>query len=863
MSGAGEWVASAVESLGRGDLEGAVASLLSAWRGGRDPAVADAIEELGARAPGAGPAGRTRKDTLAAWIAGAAEPRTRSAWLRTLLDGNSKEALARLEALARVEPDPRIGRALAAAFADPPFQAASTKPFWKLAATLAVTHGDPGVGAALAALPGTLQARLGGVQMGAVLEDLAGRAATALARAGHVPLGEDDAHLLTQALAAARPDPRAEWRAAIDAVDWGALEDAYGPADSVAAMLHALAGEDAAARQQALRQAYGNIHHQGSVYSASVPAAGLLVRLLALPHADRADLLLLLTHLATGDPRERSLGEPPPFAGASRASRADPEVGPYVGTWEAVLGAAPAARALLDDPDPTVRSRAAFLLGFLTPEAAATQRALRRRAQLEAEPAVLAALRVADALLTRASGRTESPPPPLGDPHLDAVIAALCQGPAADGDTLRALRRAASDATRRPFGELPWFGGDLRSWARALEQSLGLRPTDELLAEFESTPRETDGRAWSDRRSFLLARVFGPYRSGGPRRVRDELDPDQRRLVAALVGAAGPDYADWPDLEGWGMFRTTPSMRRWWGADPPGPLDHAVDGLPLWKHLSDRVGGHRPPEALAALLPRVPVEVRLGAWDEYVHAVSWSPYELEVTTPHADEPPAATSLQLEQRHNDRLVDVLATVACSAGAAGSERAVALLVAQQALVDAGRYTSGVRCALGLTVLARVASAAGGAFDPRWDGLIGELTTTPPVQRTPRRTREVLAHLPADRAEAVLDEAVDVASFGTTSVRDERGSRSWRTIHCDWEALEAFRLLPQPSARHAAKVVTAVVEWYAVRDGTPRGNPAPKPLPVDRIVEYLRWAGDAATPAIEAARGGPADVVWARLH
>jgi hypothetical protein len=855
-------LAAAAAALAAGRPEEALTAALAAWRSSRDPALGDAIVELGARLPGADPAGRTRKDLVAAWVAGATDPAVRTRWLSTLLDGNSKEALARLEALAAVEPDPRIGRALAAAFADPPFQAGSTKPFWTLAASLAVTHGDPAVAAALAALPGALRARLGGVQMGEVLEGLAGNAAATLTTAGSVAVDPDALQALTDALAAGRPDPRAAWHAAVDAVDWTALQDAYGPADGVGSMLHDLASDAPEARQGALDRAFGNIFHQGSVYSASVPATELVVRLLALPEtADRSGLLWLLAHLATSDPRERCLGEPPPFAQASKAKRADPEVGPFVGTWEAVLAAAPLARGLLGDPDPQVRLRAAFLLGFLTPEATESQRALRRRAEVEAEPAVLAALRVAEALLNRASGRTQRPPPPVGDPHLDAIVAALCQGASADATTLAGLRVAADHAPKRPAATAPWFDGDLRTWARRLEQALALRPTAELLAELEATP-PTERKAWSDRRFFLLNRVFGPSHAGGPRRLPAELVVDERRLVDHLVAVAGPDYHDWPNLEGWRMFRTTRSMRRWWGLDPAGPLDHVVDGAPLWKHLSDRVSGHRPPEALAAVLPRVPVEVLLGALDEVVGAEGWSPYELEVPAPHADEEPAY-ELALQQRHNDRLVELLAGVAAVCGAAGVARAEALLAAQEGIVDRGGYASGVQCALGLTVLARAAAAAGSTLDPRWDALVCVLTTTPPVQRTPRRTREVLAHLPADRAEAVLDDAVEVARYARTTWTHDGVTRQWRTIRCDWSALDAFRLLPRPSARHAAKVVEAIVQWYAVREGTPRGEPKPEPLPVDAIVDFLQWAGDAATPAIDAARGGPADAIWDHLR
>jgi hypothetical protein len=832
----------------------ALPALLTAWRERRDPVLGDAIEEVGGRLETAAPTGRTRKDVLAAWAAQVTEPAARSTLLRTLLDGNSKEALARLQALVALDPDPRIGRALARAFANPPFQAGSTKPFWKLAATAAVTHGDATVAASLAALPGHLQARLGGVEMGAVLEAFAARAAAALTSAGHPALDPAARSALEQALAVGRPNPRALAVAAIDRVDWTTLEDAYGPADTVGAMLHALAGDDEALRAKAFAQAFGNIYHQGSVFSATVPAARVLVQLLAAPdYPDHAALLWLLVHLATSDPRDRCLGDPPPFAGATETE--EPELAAVVGTWNAVVAAAPAACVLLDDPDPMVRQRAAFLLAFLTPDAD-TERALAVRVTTESDPHVLQSLHVSRALLVRSAGHRQNPPPPLGDAAVDAIVAALHLGPDADAHTLAALREVATTGSKRDPTTFPWYDGDLRTWARRLEQALGLRPTAELLAELDATD-PTDRRAWEDRRAFLLRRLFGLPHAPGPKRVPASLDEDQRHLVRRLVEVAGDAYQQWPDLDAWRLFRTTRSMRRWSGLDSAGPLDHVVDGLPAWKHLTDRVYGHRPPEDLAAVLVKVPVEVRLGWWDEVFGAQGHSPYELELAGPHADEEPLYT-LDLGNRHNDRFADLLATVACSCGEAGTARAEALLEAQRTLLDRGRYASGTWCATGLTVLVR---ARGAPLDARWDALVEVLARTPPVQRTPRRTAEVLSALPFDRAEALLTAAVEVAKFAKTSWTFEGQTRSWRTIRCDWGALDWFRLLPRASEVHAQRVVEAVVEWHVVRDQIPRGEAKPEPLPLDAIVDWLRWAGDAARPAIEAARGGPADAIWAR--
>ena len=55
----------------------------------------------------------------------------------------------------------------------------------------------------------------------------------------------------------------------LDAVDWTALEHAYGEATDVPDILRALASRDERVRDQAFREAYGTIYHQGTRYSST------------------------------------------------------------------------------------------------------------------------------------------------------------------------------------------------------------------------------------------------------------------------------------------------------------------------------------------------------------------------------------------------------------------------------------------------------------------------------------------------------------------------------------------------------------------------------------------------------------------
>ena len=84
-------------------------------------------------------------------------------------------------------------------------------------------------------------------------------------------------------------------------VDWSALTHAYGPAADVPELIMALAAADRQARKNAYWELYGNIFHQGTRYPATAPAIPFLLELLADPSTpDRHELLLLLTHLVTG-----------------------------------------------------------------------------------------------------------------------------------------------------------------------------------------------------------------------------------------------------------------------------------------------------------------------------------------------------------------------------------------------------------------------------------------------------------------------------------------------------------------------------------------------------------------------------------
>ncbi|WP_030857938.1 hypothetical protein [Streptomyces sp. NRRL S-37] len=92
--------------------------------------------------------------------------------------------------------------------------------------------------------------------------------------------------------------------AELDTVPWQTLAHAYGPAVDVPDLIRALHQDDDTAVDEAVRELYGNIHHQGTVYSASAPAVPFLAHAALHVPGRRAELLMLLATLADHTPSD-------------------------------------------------------------------------------------------------------------------------------------------------------------------------------------------------------------------------------------------------------------------------------------------------------------------------------------------------------------------------------------------------------------------------------------------------------------------------------------------------------------------------------------------------------------------------------
>lgn len=86
---------------------------------------------------------------------------------------------------------------------------------------------------------------------------------------------------------------------AIWEVDWSAYSHAYGSADDVENQLVAVTVGDEATRKGAWWNLWGNVHHQGTIYGAAVPAVPILAALARWrSYPDRAEAVLFLREVA-------------------------------------------------------------------------------------------------------------------------------------------------------------------------------------------------------------------------------------------------------------------------------------------------------------------------------------------------------------------------------------------------------------------------------------------------------------------------------------------------------------------------------------------------------------------------------------
>ncbi|TXS54417.1 HEAT repeat domain-containing protein [Streptomyces sp. t39] len=400
----------------------------------------------------------------------------------------------------------------------------------------------------------------------------------------------------------------------LDAIDWSALEHAYGAAGDVPGQLRALCGQDPAERRRALHDLYGNIFHQGSRYEASAAAVPFLSRIAR--HAvlpDRAEVVGLLAALAvgydeahlpggvnvSGRRREvadfRAKGEAGVRAeydawvreaaddGERRVREMHRAVLDFardlrhledeLATYDAVRAEVPALLSLLEDAEPDVRTAAAHAVAWFPEEAAGTVPHLLRLLERETEPAVTATALVAAGLL---GDGTIVPVlrPFLGHERPSAVRWAAATAiteagcPAQDADACVAvLATLCADEDEPSDHGIPFHEGDLRGYAAASLTVLGERHPGEALEAVTSGLSRTSGIAAFAVTSAALRLAFGDGRPASLPAYTD-LTPAQQRLMRTLA-SLDDDTWMWGNfleiLRSWGVPAGREAMRAYTG----------------------------------------------------------------------------------------------------------------------------------------------------------------------------------------------------------------------------------------------------------------------------------------------------------
>lgn len=87
----------------------------------------------------------------------------------------------------------------------------------------------------------------------------------------------------------------------LNKINWLQLHHAYGEASDVPILIRSLLSQDKDEREKTLRELFGNIWHQGTIWEASSYAVPFLYELLKLPETpDKLSVAFLLANLATG-----------------------------------------------------------------------------------------------------------------------------------------------------------------------------------------------------------------------------------------------------------------------------------------------------------------------------------------------------------------------------------------------------------------------------------------------------------------------------------------------------------------------------------------------------------------------------------
>ena len=681
----------------------------------------------------------------------------------------------------------------------------------------------------------------------AAMEAHAAAFAAAEAAIANPPLAERDvADPYTQERPERAAAPLVELAGLRD-IDWAHLEHAYGKAEGVPAMIDALSSPDAEDRAWAREALDASIHHQGSVYSASAAAVPFLAQLVERTDIeDRAWLLDLLSGLAVYSPAWHLFDELEEAASPAFAE---------------VSAIAPTFVRLLADPDPEIRSHAAYALSFVMPPEGASI-AVKRALAMETNRYTRSSLVLVLGYLGRRTKSTADRA--VMERYLDdncmliatsaAIALAQIDGHACS-PRVRALLASAITDVPPVTGPWPWNDGNVAGFARTVR--LAILTVDEMLDEAESANTRND---WTSAREYAV-KAFGRSFADGMHGVARpwvprELDDRQRRILRFLA-AISPHHEGTPEpqfpmdsatADAAGIPDDVVAVKRLIG-DARGPLDREIEGSPAWFAIDQVVGERASLDGLRAAFASIAAGERVAMLEDAISG----PFQLY----HCRQPMSFSDATHYQRANDytsRFIIVIAALLGDAELVG--HAYARTMADEEVAQP--HPRAMRCLIAAIALAARARANGEEPPAIVDRLV--LTEQAPVATHRIAIRAVLDLLAPERQRRLLG---DLPLYSYWAHRDPRGeARRWQNER-GWDLLD----LLEPAAC-AAKIRTAWREWQRHRaagddvtaqpvvgtsSSTMERNPgAEHEFPRDRAIELLVACGDLDRELLDELRG-----------
>jgi hypothetical protein len=629
--------------------------------------------------------------------------------------------------------------------------------------------------------------------------------------------------------------PRVELAGLRD-VDWASLEHAYGKATGVPAMIDALSSPDAGDRAWGRDALAASINHQGSVYSASGPAAPFLVQLVERDDIDdRPWILNLLAGLAVGSPTwclfedlENSASE----------------------AFDEVSRGAPVYLRLLADRDPAVRTCAAYVLSFVTPPDGANiaiKRALAMETNRYARSSMVLALGYAGRRTKSTAERAVIERYLEDDCMLIAASAAIALAQidreACSPRVRGVLAKTITDAP--PVrGVWPWNEGNVAGFARTVR--LAILGVDEMLDEADAAHARGD---WTSARDYATKAFLRELRDGihGVTRwwVPRELDERKRRVLRFLVaisrqheGAPAPQFPmDSLTAYSAGVPLAVAAVKRLAG-DASGPLDREIAGVPAWFAIAEVVGERASLADLRAAFDAIAPAERVQMIDDAMTG----PFQLWHDRAPMDFASSA-HYEREKDYTSRFILAAAALLVDTGLVGDAYARRIADEQVAL----ERQRSMYCLVAAITLATLANQRGEEPPAIVDRLV--LTDQAPAGTYRVAIRAALDLLAPERRRRLLGE---LPLYSYWAHRDPRGEvRRW-TNERGWDLVD----LMEPAACVAA-IEAAWCEWQRHRaagdDATAepvRGHTTSsserKPgvdqeFPVERAIAVLAALGD----------------------